>query len=244
MKEISMSPLLRADLVELGLSVPTSYLTKWASDQVSATQGRESRLEQRGINAPYLSQLRDLIGVVEKRRQELGDSQELPPQAGALAERIRLEALSYWREAKQIAQVAFATEPDTLAKFRTGVQTGLLILNLVRELESMVALLREHSERLARFGANAGFIDRGEALVKRLKEVKVHLDAACRELPEAAQQQCHDKGMLYDRTRLLVRVGRLEFHLDRAQQSKFNFTLVRRDRGVSTRPTLNASRGN
>ncbi len=47
-----MSPLLRADFVELGLSVPTDYLTKWASDQVAATKGRESRLEMRGIGAP------------------------------------------------------------------------------------------------------------------------------------------------------------------------------------------------
>jgi len=239
-----MSPLLRADFVELGLSVPTNYLTKWASDQVAATQGRESRLEQRGIGAPYLTELRDLISVVGKRQEQLGDSHELPPQAGALAERIRIEALAYWREAKQLAQAAFASEPDVLAKFRTGVQTGLLILNLVRELESMVALLREHSAQLSRFGANEAFIARGETLVKRLKEVKVNLDAACRELPEAAQQQCHDKGVLYDRTRLLVRVGRLEFHLDPTQQSKFNFTLVRRERGISTRPTLNATRGN
>jgi hypothetical protein len=239
-----MSPLLRADFVELGLSVPTDYLTKWATDQVAATKGRESRLEMRGIGAPYLSELRDLIGVVGKRQRELGEQHELPPQAGALAERIRVEALSYWREAKRLAQAAFAAEPDVLAKFRTGVQTGLLILNLARELESMVALLREHSVQLAKMGGNEAFIVRGEALVKRLKEVKVDLDAACRDLPEAAQQQCHDKGLLYDRTRMLVRIGRLEFHLDPAQASHFNFTLVRRDRGSSSRPRLNAPREN
>ncbi|HVR83442.1 MAG TPA: hypothetical protein VMU54_03970 [Planctomycetota bacterium] len=239
-----MSPLLRGDFVELGLSVPTDYLTKWASDQVAATKGRESRLELRGIGAPYLSELRELIGVVGKRQHELGESQALPPQAGALAERIRVEALAYWREAKRLAQAAFASEPDVLAKFRTGVQTGLLILNLVRELESMVALLHEHSAEFSRLGANQGFIARGETLIKRLKEVKVNLDAACRELPEAAQQQCHDKGLLYDRTRLLVRVGRLEFHLDPAQAAHFNFTLIRRDRGTSTGARLNVSRGN
>jgi hypothetical protein len=237
-----MSPLLREDFVELGLSVPTDYLTKWASDQVAATKGRESRLELRGIGAEYLAELRELISVVARQQKELGESHEFPPQAVALAERIRVEALSYWREAKRLAQAAFASEPDVLAKFRTGVQTGLLILNLVRELESTVSLLREHSSQLSRLGASEAFIARGEFLVKRLKEVKVHLDSACRELPETAARQYHDKGVLYDRTRLLVRIGRLEFLLDPTQSAEFNFTLVRRDRGTSSRPNLKASR--
>jgi hypothetical protein len=237
-----MSPIIREEFVELGLSIPTDFLTKWATEQVAASQGRESRLELRGVSAGYLSELRNLIEVVGKGHKGLGDEQELPPAAGALAERIRVEALGYWREAKRMAHVAFATDPDTLAKFRTGVQTGLLIMNLVRELESMIALLREHASGMARFGLSDAFIDRGVALVARLRTVKTDMDAACRELPPAAVQQFHDKGLLYDRTRMLVRVGRLEFHLDPRESSQFNFTLVRRDRGVSTSPRARKSR--
>jgi hypothetical protein len=53
---------------------------------------------------------------------------------------------------------------------------------------------------------------------------------ACRALPAPQAQQCHDKGLLYDLTRKLVRVGRLEFALDPASAADFNFTDVRQGR--------------
>jgi hypothetical protein len=233
-----MSHLAREEFIELGVSVATTSLTEWASAQLAATKGRETRLQTRGMNAAYLSGVKDLIAVVETRHKELGDSQELPPQAVALAQRIREEALGYWREAKQIAKVEFGTDPDLLAKFRTGVQTGMLIANLIKELESMVSRLREHASQLSALGGTETFAARGDLLIGRLKEVKATLDAACRALPAPAAQQCHDKGLLYDLTRKLVRVGRLEFILDPEQSTAFNFTGVRRDRGVSTRPRL------
>jgi hypothetical protein len=185
-----------------------------------------------------LETIRDLRAMVDKRSKESEETSSLPPQAVALAQRIREEALAYWREAKLLAKVGFGTQPDLLAKFRTGVQTGLLIANLTKELESTVALLREHSAQLSGLGGNDTFIARGEALVARLKEVKGGLDAACGSLPAPAAQQCHDKGLLYHLTRKLVRVGRLEFAHDPDQASEFNFTGVRRDPGVSTRPQM------
>jgi hypothetical protein len=182
--------------------------------------------------------LKDLTATIENRQRELGDPHESPPEAVNLAQRVREEAVEYWREAKQIAELEFGADPDLLAKFRTGVQTGLLIANLTRELESMVGLLREHSSRLAGIGGTEAFIARGVSLIERLKEAKVGLDAACRAFPPAAAQQSHDKGLLYDLTRKLVRVGRLEFRLDREQAAAFNFTGVSRKRAVSTRSRL------
>ena len=233
-----MSHLTREDFIELGVSIPTDSLTKWASGQLKATKGRETRLQTRGMSAAYLSGVKDLVAVIEKREQELGKTQELPPEAVALAQRIREEALNYWREGKQIANVGFGTQPELLAKFRTGVRTGMLITTLIRELEITGALLREHSSPLAALGGNDAFIERGKFLIGRLKEVKLNLDAACGALPALAAQQCHDKGLLYDLTRNLVRIGRLEFLLDPDQASEFNFTGVARARGVSTRPQL------
>jgi len=118
------------------------------------------------------------------------------------------------------------------------VQTGLLITNLVRELELMIPLMREHAAPLAALGAGEAFVTRGELLVARLKEAKIRLDAACKELPPTLAQLCHDKGLLYHLTRNLVRVGRLEFTLEPQQAARFNFNQVRRERGVSTRPRL------
>lgn len=234
-----MSDLSREDFIELGVSTPTPSLVEWASTQMSATKGHESRLGVRGVDAATLSGIRELTARVGERQRELGDSHALPPEQAAVAERIRAEAIGYWRQAKRFAGVAFAAQPDVLAKFRTGVRTGLLIANLVKELESMIPLLREHSARFAPLGAGENFATRGELLVARLKEAKSRLDAACKELPPTAAQLCHDKGLLYDLTRNLVRVGRLEFTLEPEQASRFNFTQVHRDRGVSTRPRLN-----
>ena len=233
-----MSPLSREEFIELGASIPAHILVEWASGQIAATKGKESRLQTRGVNAATLAAIQDLTAIVEKRRKELGESQELPPQAVALAQRIREEAVDYWREAKLMAKIEFGTQPDLLAKFRTGVQTGLLIGTLAKEIESILAPLREHAAQLAALGGTDAFIARGELLVGRLKEVKTSMDTACRALPPPAVQQCYDKGLLYDQIRKLVRVARLEFILDPEQASQFNFTGIRRNRGVSTRPEL------
>ena len=233
-----MTVLSREECIELGVSTPTSVLIEWAGKQLSATQGHESRLQIRGVSAATLSDIRELAVVIEGRQRDLGDAPPLPPEPAATAERLRADAVGYWREAKRIVGVAFAAQPDVLAKFRTGVQTGLLIANLIKELESMIPLMREHAAPLALLGARESFVTRGELLVARLKEAKSRLDAACKELPPAFAQLCHDKGLLYHLTRNLVRVGRLEFELEPDQAARFNFTLVRRDRGVSTRPRL------
>jgi len=233
-----MNPLSREDFIELGVSIPSDRLVEWASGQLAATEGKETRLETRGLNQGALGAIRDLTALVEKHGKELGEPQDLPPQAVARAQRLREEALAYWREAKLMARVEFGTHPDLLAKFRTGVQTGLLLGNLIKELDSMVALLGEHGSQLAGIGGTEAFIARGRRLVGTLREAKAELDAACRALPALAAQQCHDKGLLYDRTRKLVRIGRLEFLRDPEQASEFNFTAIRKERGVSTRARL------
>jgi len=237
-----MSSLSREEFIELGASIPADTLVEWASGQLAATKGKESRLLTRGVNAATLAAILDLTAIVEKRRKELGESQEFPPQAVALAQRIREEAVEYWREAKLLAKVEYGTQPDLLAQFRTGVQTGLLLGTLTQELETMIALLREHAPQLAGLGGSPAFITRGEVLVARLKEVKAKVDGACGALPPTALQQCFDKGLLYDQTRRLVRIARLEFIRDPKRASEFNFTGIRRARGVSTQPELKEGR--
>lgn len=238
-----MSDLSREEFIELGVSTPISVLIEWAAGQISASKGRESRLSLRGVNAEALSEIHDLTVAVESGNRKLGRSDDLPPEPAALAERIRTDCLDYWREARRIVSVAFATEPDVLATFRTGVKTGLLIGHLLKELESMVPLLRGQSERLASLGVGEAFLTRGELLAARLKEAKTRLDAACKELPPAVAQLCHEKGRLYHLTRNLVRVGRLEFALEPEEAARFNFKRVRRERGVSTRPRLKKATG-
>lgn len=233
-----MNPQTRDELIELGAGQPPSPLIAWAWELLAATKTTESRLQTRGVTGAQLAGLRDLVGIVEKRQQELGDACVLPPQAVALAQRIREEAAGYWREVRQIVRAEFSTQPDLLARFRTGVRTGLLLGNLTRELEAALPLLREHASALAPLGATPAFIERGELLVARLKEAKRQLDDACRALPSNVIEHCYHKGLLYDLCRKLVRVGRLAFMLDPQQASAFNFTGVRASRGISTRPRM------
>jgi hypothetical protein len=195
------------------------------------------------VNEAILGALRDLAALVEKRGKELGDSGDLPPKEIARAQRVWEEASDYWREAQMMAKVEFGTCPDLLAKFRTGVRTGLLLANLAKEIESTVSLLREHASQLAALGGSDAFVARGTAVVAKLKDAKTELDAACAALPTPAALHYHDKGVLYDRTRKLVRTARLEFRSDPEQASEFNFTGIRKERGVSTRPRLKQASG-
>jgi len=233
-----MNPLSREDYIELGVSIPSDTLVGWTRGQLAATKGRESRLGTRGVDEAGLKGLRDLAALVEKRASQLGDPGDLPPKAVARAQRVREEALGYWREAQMMAKVAFGSHPDLLAKFRTGVRTGLLLANLTKEIESTISLLREHASQLAALGGSDAFIARGTAVVAKLKDAKDELDAVCGALPEPASVHCHDKGVLYDRTRKLVRTGQLEFLSDPKQASDFNFTRVRREGGTSTSARL------
>jgi hypothetical protein len=233
-----MNPLSREDFIELGISIPSKTLVAWAKAQLAAAKGKESRLETRGMNGDGLGAIRDLAELVEKRGKELGDPGDLPPKAVALAQRLREEALGYWQEAKMMAKVEFGTRPDLLAKFRGGVQTGLLLANLTKEIESTISLLREHAWAFAAIGGSDAFIARGTTLVAKLKDAKAELDAACGALPAPAALHSHDKGVLYDRTRKLVRTARLTFLRDPKQASEFTFTGIRKERGVATRARL------
>lgn len=233
-----MSPLTRDKFIELGISVRTDRLIRWATRQLAAARVREERLHSRGVNAAYLAGVQNLIAAVERAWKEAGGTHDVPPEEEALVLLLRQEATAFRREATLMVKVEFGSSPDLLARYRTGVQTGRLIANLARELEIEVALLREHSTRLAGLGGTEAFIGRGDLLVRKLKQAKENLDATRRALPATAAQRCCDKGVLYDLTRKLVRTGRLEFMGDPKQAAAFSFSGVSRRRGVSTQPRL------
>jgi len=231
-----MSPFSRDEFIELGITVPTERLIPWATRQLDAARQRQARLQARGVSAATLSAIHDLIGTLEKPLQGPSDAPDLPPESAALAMLLWEEATTFLREARLIAKAEFSTRPDLLAKFRPGVQTGLTLANLMKELESMTTLFREHSSELAALGGTEAFVVRGDHLIKRLKEAKGNLDAASRVLPPAEAQRCHDKGLLYDLTRRLVRVGQLEYRDDPEQAAAFNVAGVARKGGVSRAP--------
>ena len=181
--------------------------------------------------------------MVEKRSKELGSPQELPPQAVALAQRIREEALGVLARSQADGESRIrdaAGSPgevphrriDRSADRQPGEGAGVRPRAAERTLGAARAARR-----------NPGVHCPRRALITRLKDVKVR---AGRRLPRAhapAVQQCHDKGPLVrPDPPQLVRIGRLEFILDPEQASKFNFSGVRKGRGVSTRPEMKKNR--
>jgi len=114
-----MSQLAREECMELGLSVSTVPLMEWANEQLSVAKGRLPRLEGRGVTAPFLKELKSLIGTVGELEKTLGKEIALLPQKVALSQSIREEASAYLQEAKQIVKIEFGTRPEIQIKSRT-----------------------------------------------------------------------------------------------------------------------------
>jgi len=224
-----MSPLSRGESIELGISMPTPPLTLWAADQLEVAKGRQSRLERRGIHASYLGEILGLIEKILEVQATLGRGESAPPSEIVKAQRIREEAVAYWQAAKKIVKVEFGSNSEMQVKFRLGARAGRLIARLTRELDCIVSLMGEHSAQRGALGISDIFRKVGETLIAKLKSAQSRVDAVCRALPAALAEQCFRKGQLYDRTRKLVRIGRLEFAHEPQQAEAFNYVVLRRE---------------
>lgn len=224
-----MSLLSREECIELGVSVPTTSLIGWASEQLAAGKARSERLERRGIHGAFLQTLKGTIDKVAEIQGTLGKDRSALPTELLQAQRVREDAFAYWQEVQQIVKVEFATRPEIQAKFQMGIRTGHLISNLRRVLEGNLALLRAHSAELSWLGVNEAFLKSGEVLIGKLHEAQTTLEAGCRGLPALLMELSFEKGKLYDLTRKLVRIGRLEFLQEPEQSAVFNYELLRKE---------------
>ncbi len=232
-----MDSLSRGAYIELGISIPTVPLTRWAVHQRAAARGREERLEHLGIHSPYLTELESLIEKVREQQSILGREKSMPPAEIVEAQRIREEAFATWQEAKHIVKVEFGSTPEMPVKFRLGVRTELLIAHLTKELDCVVSLMGEHTSSLGWRGVRETFQKLGVALIAALASAQSKVDAVCNTLSPALAEQCVRKGRLYDLTRKLVRIGRLAFRHEPEQADAFNYAVLRRElRGRSDIP--------
>lgn len=225
-----MTKLSREELIELGLSIPTRRLIEWSRELITLTAGKEARLRHRGVDSPFLAEIATFIDTIQKSGGN-AESEKGIVDAGSI-DRARKEAISFWDEVKQIAKVEFGTQPDLLARFRTGVRTGPTLSRIAREIEIHLALLREHASEVRWLGADQEFLKKGEAVLSRLREAQARIDRACTELPPAMLELCQNKGRLYDLSRKLVRIGRLEFMREPEEAAAFRYDTIRQDRPI------------
>jgi hypothetical protein len=224
-----MTQLSREACIELGVSVPTAPLIGWATEQLAAAKVQEQRLQHRGVRNPFLTEIKTLIDKVEELQTALGKEKTTLPAEVTQAQRTRDEAYAHWQEAKQIVKTEFGTRPEIQAKFHFGVRTGRLIANLRREMEHDLALLREHSADLRWLGVDEAFLTAGDVLISKLKDAQTNIETATKRFPSQFADQCSEKGKLYELTRKLVRIGKLEFQHEPEQAAVFNYDLLRKE---------------
>jgi hypothetical protein len=224
-----MSQLSREDCIELGISVPNVPLVVWATEQLSVAKGRQERLEGRGVTPAFLQEIKTLIRMVVELENTLGKEKTSLSSEVAPFQKLREQASAYCQEAKQIVKIEFGTCPEIQVRGRLGVRTGRLLSNLCREIECVVAVLREQLPQLSWLGVDEAFINAGDELVGKLKEAQAKLVRAIQALSPNLAEQCCLKGQLYDLCRKLVRIGQLEYLHEPEQAAAFNYTLLRKD---------------
>jgi hypothetical protein len=145
--------------------------------------------------------------------------------------------LDYWREVRLIAKTEFGADPDTLARFRTGVRFGSSVNQAIAEFEKFMPLLQEYRPQLDWLGVDDEFLRRGEALLGALRQAQSALEAVRGRLSRDAVELNLKKGVLYELNRKLVRIGRLEFRNETELHEAFNYDAVRREKptGAFTR---------
>jgi hypothetical protein len=218
------------ELIELGLAIPTDRLLEWSKEQSTLALAKKDRLARRGLSSLFLAEIGVLQDSVRKHTGETGLEDLRSASELRDLDRLRQQALSYWEEVKQIAKIEFGTDPDTLARFRIGVRTGPSILKLAKEFERHLSLLREYPQQLSWLGVDEAFIQKGENLLSMLREAQAKITIACKILPAHFLELCEEKGRLYNLTRKLVRLGRLEFIREPELAASFNYEIVRKDK--------------
>ncbi|MBI2933915.1 MAG: hypothetical protein HYY16_19900 [Planctomycetes bacterium] len=230
----------REELIHIGERFTVQSLLDWSGQVVQAARQDLARFKARGITE---TTLRDIETAREQLKKlsaaPVGDRHEASPLA--IARREAVEAALEWREeVKGLAEAIFDSEPDVLARFRTGVKVSRSLFKLVREVGFIVGVLREH---LAAFAAVGGpsLLKRGEETLKRLEEAQQRIPEERSQAPAPLAELCHAQGILYTRTRFVARIAQVEFHRDPERLARYGYAPVRQpaENTSNVRPRAN-----
>jgi hypothetical protein len=194
MDGVAMTQLPGDELSGLGRSMPTGPLIMWATEQLDSAKGKEHWLLGQGINESQLTDIRDLIEIVNGLQAHL-------EQESQLTERLELGVSS-----------------ESLAKFDEDARTLSRISRTVEDLKSTIDLIRKDSTQpvmitASNIGPTNGsrkHLNDGPVIATMLQKAQNYLDLAFRALSGLHHELSFDKGRLYNLTCNLARLLRQE----------------------------------
>ncbi|MBI2900484.1 MAG: hypothetical protein HYY17_09880 [Planctomycetes bacterium] len=223
----------RAELVTIGERFNTDSLLEWSGQIAQAAKQDLARLKGRGLTEKLLAEIE--TSREEVRKLNLAQEKEKKDVSTlAIPRRAAIAAGLDWREeVRGLSDAVFDSEPDIQARFRTGVKASHSIPKLITEIGLLIGAAREHLPALKGVGADAALIARGEKILRDLQEVQKRQTSEKAQSSGAGVDLFHAQGVLYTRSRFVVRIAQVEFRKDPNLIGKYSYAALRRQEAAA-----------
>ncbi len=212
------------ELITIGERFDADALIHWSGRIIEAARQDLARLSARGITE-------ETLRAAEVAKADAHDLKAHAAGDGSTLASARREAISAaldWRqEVRGLAEALFDSEPETLARFRTGVKTSRSLPKLLAEVGFLVGTLRDHLPAFAGVGADDSLLRRGEEAFARLDEAQRRLVEERAQVPPKTLELQHALGVLYTRGRFLARIAGVEFRGDAERLARYSYEPLR-----------------
>lgn len=218
----------RQELITIGERFNTDAILDWSGGIVQAARQDAARLKARGITEKLLAE----IEASREEVRKLNVTQERDKKDVAtltVSRRGAMEAALDWREeVKGLAEAVFDSQPNLLARFRTGVKASWSVPKLLTEVGILLGALQEHLAELKGVGASEKLVARGERALHDLDASQRKNSEEKSQTPVATAELYHAQGTLYTRVRFVVRIAEVEFRKEPAQLGRYSYAALRR----------------
>lgn len=223
----------RNELINIGDRFNTDSILEWSGQIAQAARQDLLRLKQRGITEK-------LLVDNESARQEVAklnvvqEGEKKDVSTLTYARRAAVESAIDWREeVKGLATAVFDSEPALLARFRTGVRASHSLPKLLMEVGILLGAVREHLAAFRGVGADETLLKRGQAAYQGLEEAQRKQGEEKSQTPVKTADLFHAQGILYTRTRFVVRIAQVEFRKEPAQLGRYSYAPLRRQEAAA-----------
>ncbi len=223
----------RNELIGIGERFHTDSILEWSGLIGQAARQDLPRLKQRGIAEKLLAEIEDARQEVTKLNvAQEGEKKDLSTLV--VSRRAALQTGLDWREeVKGLAEAVFDSDPAALARFRTGVKVSQSLPKLLMEVGILLGAVREHLPAFKGVGADETLLKRGQAAYQALDEAQRKLGEEKSQTPAKTAELFHAQGVLYTRTRFVVRIAQVEFRKEEALLGRYAYASLRRQEAAA-----------